>query len=428
MAIELVMPKLGLTMKEGLIANWLKEEGDTVKKGDGMLEIETEKLTNIIEAPTDGTLLRIVGRVGDSLPVAAVLAYIGAPGEDLPAAAAIGTATRETAPAAEAPETRRAAGRAPVRAAAEPAGAHPEELPRAADAANPAKTGGRTKVSPAARALAKKTGIDFTQLAGTGPGGRIVKADVERARANRMSAAGSVSAPPAAVSVTPYSGMRKTIGDSMHRSWMAAPMVTHHVRADVTELLSLRAQLNEDLEEGAVRIGVLDLFAKIVTRAIKDFPIMNATLADKEIRIPETVNLGIAVAVEKGLMVPVIRNAGGKDLFAVSREIKELTAKARDGTLGHADMSGGTFTISSIGGYGSVDFFTPIINQPESAILGICRTQEAPVAIGGEVVIRSLTGLSFTFDHRVIDGAPAAEFLAALLKYLAKPARAVFGG
>jgi pyruvate dehydrogenase E2 component (dihydrolipoamide acetyltransferase) len=222
--------------------------------------------------------------------------------------------------------------------------------------------------------------------------------------------------------------MRKAIGDGMHRSWQAAPMVTHHVRADVTALLALKDELNSDLAEGEGRIGMVDLFAKIAARAIQDFPILNATLDGGEIRIPDAVNIGVAVAIENGLVVPVVKNAGGKDLFAVSREIKELTAKARSNRLGREDMSGGTFTISSIGGYDSVDFFTPIINQPESAILGICRTQETPVVRDGEIVIRSLAGLSLTFDHRVIDGAPAAEFLGAILKYLEKPLRAVFAG
>ncbi|MDR1726906.1 MAG: 2-oxo acid dehydrogenase subunit E2 [Acidobacteriota bacterium] len=406
MAVEVVMPKLGLTMTEGLVVNWLKNEGDAVKKGDGLLEIETEKLTNVVESPADGVLLKAVGRVGESLPIRAVLAYVGAPGEAVPEAAAS----------------------APVAAAA------PE--PAAATAvAPPAVTGkgGRVFASPAARALARKLGIDYTRVAGTGPGGRIVKKDVADygAAAAAASAAAAVAAP-AVATTRPYAGMRKAVGDGMLASWSQAPMVTHHMRADVAELLALREQLNRDLGEGEVKVGVLDLLAKIVARAIKDHPIVNATLCHTpsggEIRIPGAVNLGIAVAVENGLVVPVVRDAGGKSLFAVSREIKELTAKARAGRLRRDEMSGGTFTISNVGGYGSVDFFTPIVNQPESAILGVGRTVETPVARNGEVVIRPLTGISLTFDHRVIDGAPAAEFLATLQRHLARPARAVFEG
>jgi pyruvate dehydrogenase E2 component (dihydrolipoamide acetyltransferase) len=404
------MPKLGLTMTEGLIASWLKKEGDAVKKGEGLLEIETEKLTNVIEAPVDGTLLRILGEVGSSLPIAAVLAYIGDPGEKIPegpvAEAAVAVAAAETVSAS-----------APVAAT----------IPDAATAPASGKSG-RIKASPAARALAKNLGIDYTLLTGTGPGGRIVKEDVLAAQTGGGFAAARSTSAPATVQTLPYAGMRKAIGDGMHRSWSAAPMVTHHVQADVTALLDLKDQLNSDLAEGESRIGVVDLFAKIVARAIRDFPIVNATLADGEIKIPSTVNIGIAVAIDNGLVVPVVKDTGGKDLFAVSREIKELTAKARNNRLSRDEMSGGTFTISSIGGYGSVDFFTPIINQPESAILGICRTQETPVVRDGEIVIRKLAGLSLTFDHRVIDGAPAAEFLAAILKYLEKPLRALFEG
>ena len=414
MAVEVVMPKLGLTMTEGLIVNWLKKEGDAVKKGDGLLEIETEKLTNVIEAPADGVLLKIIGQAGRSLPIKAVLAYIGNPGEKLPDTAPTMTAT---APAVKAAAT------------------SPENSPTAGASENAPMPGvvgrkGRIFASPAARALARKLGVDYTQLVGTGPGGRIVKKDVADYGAS-AAAPREFSSPMFAktnMATMPYAGMRKAVGDGMSASWSKAPMVTHHMRADVTELLALREQLNRNLDEGALKIGVLDLFAKIVTRAIKDHSIINATLNGNEIRIPDTVNLGIAVAVDNGLIVPVVRNAGRKDLFTVAREIRELTTRARAGQLRLDDMKGGTFTISSIGGYDSVDFFTPIVNQPESAILGICRTVDTPVVRDGEIVIRPLTGLSLTFDHRVIDGAPAAAFLATMQKYLDKPARAIFEG
>jgi pyruvate dehydrogenase E2 component (dihydrolipoamide acetyltransferase) len=220
--------------------------------------------------------------------------------------------------------------------------------------------------------------------------------------------------------------MRRAIGDAMSLSWSTAPMVTHHVRADVTELLALRAQLNDDLAEGAVKIGVLDLFVKIIAKSIRDFPLIGARLSGNEIIFPGAINIGVAVALSDGLVVPVVKDADRKSLFAISREIKELVGKARGNALVPGDMGDGVFTISAIGGYESVDFFTPIINQPESAILGICRTQETPVVKNGEIVIRSLAGLSFTFDHRVIDGAPAAEFLAALLKHTENPLRIIF--
>jgi pyruvate dehydrogenase E2 component (dihydrolipoamide acetyltransferase) len=394
------MPKLGLTMSEGEVMNWLKNEGDVLKKGDEIVEIQTEKLTNVIASPADGILLRIVGRAGDSLPIAATLAYIGEAGEILP--------DGESENASE----------------------HTSENVSANVSERAGKE--RIKISPAARALAKKLQVEYASIQGTGPGGRIVKADIEARGESGGNAAAfqeAGAAPSERASGTiPYTGMRKAIGVGMHASWTDAPMVTHHVYADVTELLILREQLNKDREEEAVKISVLDIFTKIIAKTLKDFPIVNSRLTDKEILLLGDVNIGIAVALDKGLLVPVVKNADRKSLFEVSREIKELSGRARNGALRSDEMHGGTFTISSIGGYGSVDFFTPIINQPEAAILGICRTRQMPAVVDGEIVVRSLTGLSFTFDHRVIDGAPAAEFLARVLHYLKNPARAVFEG
>lgn len=410
MAFELVMPKLGLTMKEGLIVKWIKNEGDAIKVGDEILEIQTEKLTNIIESPFEGTILKIVGQVGDSIPIADILAYIGEPGEAIP-----------DSPKAESPSP----------SAQDSAKEVASNSPSQASCDEPGT--GRIKASPAARALAKKLGIDYKLLIGTGPGGRIVKADVISANENGMPASTTTVAKAAlnastypAQTTIPLAGMRKAISDGMSASWAVAPMVTHHADVDVTELLALREQLNKNLEEGDVKIGVLDLFCKIVIRAMKDFPIVNSTISGNNILVHGGVNLGIATAIDGGLVVPVVMNADQKDLFAISCEIKELAGKARSGALSMDEMQNGTFTISSIGGYNSVDHFTPIINQPESAILGICRTKETPVVKDGEIVIRSITGLSFTFDHRVIDGAPAAEFMNAIQKYLDSPARAIF--
>ena len=404
MATALVMPKLGLTMTEGLIANWLKNEGDAVKKGDALVEIETEKLTNVVESPADGTILKIIGAVGESLPIATVLAYIGVEGEEIPE---VGSPiiSDVAIPEAEPSDT--------------------VSLPKNEVEISSSKEG-RIFASPAARALAKELNIDYTKLNGSGPGGRIVKIDVEAASNDAGSVSQFKKINREFPETIPYTGMRKAIGDSMSKSWMTVPMVTHHVKADVTELLILRTQLNKSLDAGVFKIGILDLFVKIVARAISDYPIVNATLSNNEIKILKNVNIGIAVAVGKGLVVPVVKDVTKKTLFAVSNEVRELIDKARNNKLSAGDMSGGTFTISNLGGYGSVDYFTPIINPPESAILGICRTLEEPVVRNKEIVIRSLAGLSFTFDHRVIDGAPAAEFLAIVLKYLENPARAIF--
>ena len=308
--------------------------------------------------------------------------------------------------------------------------------------------------------MAEKLKLDYSGVTGTGPNGRITKEDIiayserlqETPAVPSSSAApapqgvpaspASAALPPQGSSVIgtgadqrepqelfdaiPYAGMRKAIGANMSLSWSMAPMVTHHVQADVTALFELRKSLNSNLKDNQVKLTVTDLMAKIVTKALQRHPVVNSTLAGETVKLLKDINIGIAVALQEGLVVPVVKNANRKDVFAISREIKELSEKAKNRTLAAPDMSGGTFTISNIGGYGSVDFFTPIINQPESAILGICRTQQAPVVRDGEIVIRTLMGLSLTFDHRVVDGAPAAEFLATILELLENPARSVF--
>jgi len=492
------MPKLGLTMQEGLIVNLLKSEGDNVSKGESVFEIETEKLTNVVESPADGVLLRIVCAPGDSLPIASVLAYLGEAGEAVPDAQA---AREEAGSGGAAPEAKPQA-EGSYGAAQEGGGSSgmwsfPDiPGPGAGDASDPdaewlpdhdaewlqdhdadGSPAGRTKASPAARALARKYGIDYELLTGTGPGGRIIREDVlrhceqsktagrtslrlavpedvvrlceQKEAAGRESPGSAISedavspcgqseaSPPVqktptegtaiTEAVIPYADTRKLVGDNMAHSWSAIPMATHHVKADISELVNIKAQLNAGAADSAAKIGLLELFAKTVTRTIADFPVFNSSLTDAGIYLHEQINLGIAVAIRGGFVIPVVRDAGRKNIFTLSREIKSLSGKAAAGKLEPGDIGGGTFTISHIGPCGSVDFFTPIINSPESAILGIGRTVETPVVKDGVIVIRSMTGLSLTFDHRVIDDAPAAEFLAALLDYIEQPLRAVFG-
>jgi pyruvate dehydrogenase E2 component (dihydrolipoamide acetyltransferase) len=408
MATKLVMPKLGLSMTEAKILEWLKNEGDAVEKGDGIVNMETEKIVYTIEAPAAGILLKILARVGDVLPIGATLAYIGVAGEQVPEAGRAETAERE--------ETRTAT-------------AAKEQV---AHAQTPGK-GRRVKISPVAKALAEKLNIDYTAITGTGPNGRIVKEDII---ALSESTAQATAAEPAqegritegdTLDQIPYSGMRKSIGTNMSRSWNLAPKVTHHVLMDVTELLELRKKLNADLTDGQIKISVTDMLTKIVAKAIKKHPIVNSILEQDSIRLLKNINIGIAVSLEHGLIVPVIKDADKKDVFAIASEIRVLSEKARTNSLKLEDVQGGTFTITNVGAYGSVDFFTPIINQPESAILGVGRLKEAPVVIRGVIAIRSLMGFSLSFDHRVIDGAPAAQFLATVMDYMKNPARAIFG-
>ncbi len=380
MATAIRMPKMGLTMKTGTIAKWLKNEGDRVKKGEPVVEIMTEKITNTVEAPEDGVLLKIVAPKGAKLPIEALLGVIGSEGEDI------------SALLAEAP-----AGTA------------------AAVSAAPA-AGERIKISPAARKLAEESGIDYRRIQGTGPEGRITREDVERAIAEGVPAADDRPT----LEVIPYEGMRRAIGDNMAHSWAVAPKVTHHTSVDMSGMLALRKSINHGVKEKD-KVSITDLLVKAVARALEIKPRLNVTLDGEEIKVLKDINIGVAVALPDGLIVPVVRNANQKSLYQVSKEVKDLAKRARRNKLEPDELTGGTFTVTNLGAYGSVDWFTPIINQPESAILGVGRTVEKPVVVDGQIVIRPMMGLSLAFDHRVIDGAPAAEFLKVLIDLIENP-------
>jgi pyruvate dehydrogenase E2 component (dihydrolipoamide acetyltransferase) len=286
--------------------------------------------------------------------------------------------------------------------------------------------------------MALEHNIEYAHLRGTGPGGRITKEDIEAVLASPdtapqafLPAAGFDGAllPGATspdepltgfVDERPYSGVRRIIGDRMLSSWSVAPKVTHHARADAKALLELRASINEMLEKEQ-RFTVTDMLVKITAMALRQKLFMNVSLRGERIVTFREVHLGVAVALEGALIVPVIRNADEKSLTRISRELKDLSRRARENALAPEEISGGTFTLTNLGGYRSTEFFTPIINQPESAILGIGRTNDMPAAVDGEVVVRPMMALSLAHDHRVIDGAPAAEFLALLIELIEKP-------
>lgn len=378
MAIQINMPKLGLSMKEGTVAKWLVREGDTVKKGAAIVEVLTDKITSEVEAPTDGVLLKVVAEKKTKLPVGGLLGIFGAAGEDISGLLS---------------------------------GAAQAEQQTSSDAVS------KVKISPAARKLAEENNIDYKLVNGTGPEGRITKEDVQKII--EQGDGGVIDERPAAA-VIPYEGMRRAIGDNMARSWAAAPKVTQHVGVDVLALQQLRATINSDLKE-VDKISFTDLLVKAVGKALEIHPRINATLSGEEIRVLQSINIGVAVAVSDGLVVPVVKNANSKSVTQISNEIKELAKRARKNKLTPDEMTGGTFTVTNLGSYGSVDAFTPIINQPESAILGIARIIKRPVVVEDQIVVRPVMGLSFAFDHRVIDGAPAAEFLAALIRFIEQP-------
>lgn len=382
MATAINMPKLGLSMKTGTVGKWLRNEGDTVKKGEAIVEVMTDKITNKVEAPAEGILVKIVAGKGAKLPVGGLMGIVGEAGEDISAllAAASAGGTGEAAP----------------KQAAAP--------------------GAKIKISPAARKLADENGIDFSLIAGTGPEGRITREDVEKAIEQGVS---PVDDRPV-LDTVPYEGMRKAIGENMIDSWLKNAKVTQHVSVDMSSVLALRKTLNEGVKDKD-KISITALLTKAVARAIEINPTVNRTLDHAEVKTLQEINIGMAVAVPDGLIVPVIRNANDKKLTQINAEINDLAKRGRKNKLDPDEMCGATFTITNLGGYGSVDWFTPIINPPEAAILGLGRTIDKPVAVNGEVVVRPMMGLSLSFDHRIIDGAPAAEFLAVLINLIENP-------
>jgi len=380
MATPIAMPKLGLSMKTGTLGKWLKNEGDTIKKGEALVEVMTDKITNKVEAPADGILLKIISVKGAKLPIGGLMGVIGEAGEDISAILAAGPATSADA----VPKT--------------------------------ATPGEKVKISPAARKLAQENGIDYTRINATGPEGRITREDVEKALESGVGAADDRLT----LKVIPYEGMRKAIGENMIASWNSNAKVTEHVSVDMSGILALRKNINEGVKDKD-KISVTALLTKAVARAIEINPIVNITLDGDEVKTLKDINIGMAVAVPDGLIVPVIKNANEKKLAQVNSEINDLAKRGHKNKLDPDEMNGGTFTITNLGGYGSVDWFTPIINPPESAILGIGRTIDKPVVVKGEVVIRPMMGLSLSIDHRIIDGAPAAEWLAVLIQLIENP-------
>lgn len=393
MAAKILMPKLGLTMKTGTVVGWLKSEGDAVRQKEPVLEIETEKLSYSVECPADGVLLKKLALTGAKYPIAAVLGYVGQPGEAVP----------------DIPET--------AARPSEPPASHIPAIPRAF-----ANAGGRVFISPVAKKLAAEMGIDYRQIIGTGPNGRIVKADVLGFTPPHSRAAALPEKPGA---VIPYAGIRRAVGETMLQAWTTIPMVTHHTSVGAGALLEYRAILNAGITDKNERVSIGELMLKLTATALAAMPVLNSSLTDEGIVLHSCVHLGMATALDNGLIVPVIRNADRKGLLEISREAKDLAARAKTGALSPDDVQGATFTVTNIGGYGPVDFFTPIINPPQAAILGVGRVTDMAVPVGGEVKICPMIGLSLTYDHRIIDGAAAAKFAKILAQSLENPARAI---
>lgn len=439
MAVNIIMPKWGHTMEEGKITKWLKQEGDTVQKGEELFEVETEKITNTVEAIAGGILFQILVPVGSSARVSAVVAVLAEPGEtlepvkavaaDKPAAAEAATAAEEKAAPVEAQAP------APVPAAggfvrATPAarrlarelgidigrvrGSGPEGRVTEKDVSQFSEgIPAGVRISPLAEEMARQAGLDISTLSGTGDGGKIVVADVERALARQ--------AEPQPVRSMPFTGMRKSIADNMHASLANTAQLTAFSEVDVTEMVKFRDLVRKEYQNDEnIRISFNDIFILAASRALKRFPIINSTLVGDEILIHGSVHMGIAVALPEGLIVPVLKDADQKGLLRIAEESRILIRKAREGKLSVDEVTGGTFTITNLSMF-PVDGFTPILRPPESGILGLCRIHEKPAVYNGEIAIRSMMTVSLTWDHRVVDGAPASEFLQALCRFLEEP-------
>lgn len=391
MVVEVRMPKLGLTMTKGTIKKWLKSEGDAVRKGEPLLIIETEKITSTIEAPASGYLIKIVAQAGVTVPVGDLIAYIGELGEQVPSI----TAAPVVTPMQVTPAPSERVVEKPVALA-------------------------RVRATPRARALAEKEGIDLSLIKGSGPGGLITEEDVlkyiEEVKARtKLGLRVRKSIP-----LTP---LRATIAERMTESLRTMAQVTIMREEDVSKLIKLREELQPAIEkEVGVRLTYTPMLIKAVAEVLKEHPLINSTLEDNEIKVIDEINVGFAVAVDHGLVVPVIKNADKKGLKDIVIECNELARKAREGTLSLDDISGGTFTVTNLGMYG-VDGFTPIINPPQVAILGIGRIINKPVVVDGKIDVRPLCTFSLTFDHRVIDGHTAAQFLDGLIKLLSDESR-----
>ncbi len=405
MATEIVMPRLSDTMEQGTVVRWLKQEGQEVKKGEPLAEIETDKATMPLESYASGVLLRVLLPEGQSAPIGTPIAVIGAAGEARP--------ERAAAPA-QAPTAARAA--APAVAAAAPPGP-PEER------------AGRVLASPIARRLAEELNVDLATVKGTGPGGRITREDVEAAAALHAAPAPAApaapSAPPAAPAAPaaapierPLTRMQQTIARRMVQSKTTVPHFYVTTEVDMAEAARLRAQLNQAWTGSHVSFS--DLIVKAVGLALRACPVVNASWHDDHLEFHEQVNVGYAVAVENGLLVPVLHGVDRMDLRTISKTLKDLVQRTREGKSAPGDFEGGTFTISNLGQY-PVEDFLAIVNPPESGILAVGRIEKKPVVRDDSIVISERIHLSLSGDHRVFYGATAGEFLAELKRLLENP-------
>ncbi|MFO7482328.1 pyruvate dehydrogenase complex dihydrolipoamide acetyltransferase [Oceanibaculum nanhaiense] len=438
MPIKVLMPALSPTMTEGTLAKWLKKEGDTVASGDVIAEIETDKATMEVESADEGVLGKIVVPDGtEGVPVNEIIGWLLEEGEDASAIDEAGDA--KPAPKPEAPKEE-AKAEAPKEAPKEPA------KPAAASG----DKGDRIFASPLARRMAEQAGLDLGSVSGSGPNGRIVKADIESALSKGtgkeagkaaapapQAAATAAGAPQAAAPVAlpqsqpdvpglpsytevPNSSMRKVIAKRLMESKLTAPHFYLTIDCEIDRLLAVRKELNEKAGDSGYKLSVNDLIIRASALALKKVPAANATWTESAIRIYDQVDISVAVAIDDGLITPVIRDAGSKGLIEISAEMKDLAKRARDRKLKPEEFQGGTFSISNLGMFGIKDF-AAVINPPQGAILAVGAGEQRPVVKDGALAIATVMSCTLSVDHRVVDGAVGAEFLSVFKKLIEDP-------
>lgn len=384
MTTEVRVPKLGMAMRRATVVRWLAHEGDAVAEGQELVEILTEKVNAVVRAPAAGVLGRVAAAENTTLPVGALLGLIGAPGDAFPSVEEL---------------------RAAVPAVASAGGA------RQAATAVPGPGGGAeagtSLVSPSARRLAKELGIDVNLVPPSAPGRRITSEDVEAFVASLPQGR-----------LVPFAGIRAMVAENLVEAVRTMAPVTVTREVTVAGLVARRETLSAQIDAKGLHLTFTDLLIEITAKLLKEHQVFNATLTPAGIVLIEDVHVGFAVALDDGLIVPVIRGAGDLTLEEIAAAREQLSRRAVAGTLGIEDVEGGTFTITNLGAFGA-DAFTPIINPPQAAILGVGRITDKPVAVEGRVEVAPTMWLSLTFDHRLVDGAPAARFLQALGNRLA---------
>jgi pyruvate dehydrogenase E2 component (dihydrolipoamide acetyltransferase) len=390
MITKVVMPMLGWTMKEGTIVTWLKKEGEGVEKGEPLLEVETGKVLKDIESPGTGILRIILIPEESTVPVTEILAIIAEPQEDIPD---LQNMIEKAKVLLESPEA--------------------TSIEKSEDRIIK-KRPVKRKISPVAKKIAEKNNIDFNRITGTGPNGRIVRKDVfEFIEMTKYM--------PRVKEIIKLTGIRKITADRLSFSYRTAVHVTITMAMNMLEMVKLRHKLLPEIEKKVQsRVTYTDMLVKVLAQTLEEYPILNSTLEDEEIKILENINIGIAVDTGIGLVVPVVREANKKSLTEIALLTRKLIEKAKSGNLALNEATGGSFTITNLGMFG-IDQGTPIINPPEIAILGMGRIAEKPVVIDGRIEIRPMMNITLSFDHRVIDGALAARFLQNMKQKIEKP-------